>query len=46
MITSIDIAKLLLKEQKQAFAQKNGFDSALFNLGVASKGKKTKRNQK
>ncbi len=46
MITSIDIAQLLLKEQKLAFAQKTGFDSALLNLGVTSTVKKTKRNRK
>lgn len=46
MITSIDIAQLLLREQKQGRVQKTGFDSALINLGVAYSGKKTKKNQK
>lgn len=44
MITSIEIAQLLQREQKkQAPARKTGFDTALLNLGVGFSGKKTKQ---
>lgn len=46
MITSIDIAQLLMKQQKQASAKNTGFDTALLNLGVTLSGKKTKNSKK
>ncbi|NVK63974.1 MAG: hypothetical protein HWE22_05275 [Flavobacteriales bacterium] len=46
MITSIEIAQLLQRQQKQAPAQKTGFDTALINLGVGFSGKKTKKKIK
>ncbi len=46
MITSIEIAQLLQRQQKQAPGKKTGFDTALLNLGVALSGKKTKKNKK
>lgn len=46
MITSIEFAQLLLKQQKQAPGKKTGFDTALIDLGVALSGKKTKENDK
>ncbi len=46
MITSIEIAQLLQREQKQASAKKTGFDTALINLGVGFSGKKTKQKVK
>lgn len=46
MITSIEFAQLLQKQQKQASAQKTGFDTALLNLGVAFSGKKTATTKK
>lgn len=46
MITSIEIAQLLQKQQKQALGKKTGFDTALVDLGVALSGKKTKKNKK
>ena len=46
MITSIEIAQLLQRQQKRAPGKKTGFDTALLNLGVALSGKKTKKNRK
>ena len=41
MLTSIEIAKLLKKQQKQKNNQ-NGFDTALLGLGIALKNNKKK----
>jgi len=48
MITSIEIAQLLQRQQKQAPAKKTGFDTALLDLGVglALSGKKTEQKIK
>ena len=46
MITSIEIAQLLKRQQKQAPRKKTGFDTALVDLGVAFTGKKTKKINK
>ncbi len=46
MITSIEIAQLLQRQQKQALGKKTGFDTALLDLGVALSGKKTKQKNK
>jgi hypothetical protein len=46
MITSIELAQLLQRQQKQAPAKKTGFDTALLDLGVALSGKKTKQKNK
>ena len=46
MITSIEIAQLLQRQQKQVPAKKTGFDNALVDLGVALSGKKIKQKNK
>ena len=46
MITSIEIAQLLRRQQKQAPTKKTGFDTALVDLGVALSGKKIKQKNK
>lgn len=46
MITSIEFAQLLQKQQKRALGKNAGFDSALLNLGVAFSGKKTEKRKK
>jgi hypothetical protein len=46
MITSIEIAQLLQRQQKQAPTKKTGFDTALVDLGVALSGKKIKQKNK
>lgn len=43
MLTSIEIAKLLKKQQKRKQAQQ-GFDSALLGLGAGMKNSKKKWN--
>lgn len=40
MITSIEIAQLLLAQKKKMQAKKYNFDGAIINLGVVKKGKK------
>jgi hypothetical protein len=46
MITSIEIAKILRKQQKEFKGKPSGFDAGLLGLGVAQKLKKKdfKRN--
>ena len=36
MITSIEIAKILIQQKKKAKNKKSSFDAAIFNLGVAT----------
>lgn len=40
MITAIEIAKILRKQQKEFKGKPSGFDSGLLGLGVARKQKK------
>lgn len=43
MLTSIEIAKLMIDQRKKADKRNSGFDGAILGLGVVHKEKKRKR---